>query len=487
VTEQGVEQDQLVVGENSSPQVSSSIKTEQKQEDYASLPNQRLEFKRSLSGSQGLIVGIGIGILLTAIGTRLFWAESNQSSVASSSEVIESVAPAQSVTVTTVKEAQVDRTFLASGTVAASELIPVMSQATGLQIKQILVEEGDYVEQGQMLARLDDAVLQAELMQAKAAVAQGEARLAELQAGSRAEEIAQAQERVRSAEATVIQAESDLDLISKRVERNRTLEAEGAIARDRLDEILNQQRVSQANLQQAQANLQEAKQQLAQLKAGSRPETIMQAQGQLAEAQGRLQLATAQLQNTLVVAPTSGKIAERNARLGDITSSSDTLFTIIENGSLELQLQVPETLLSSIRLGQKVTITSDVDSPLQLSGQIKEIEPTINRDSRQVIVKVNLPANDSLKPGMFLRANITTATITGQTVPMTALLPQANGKAIAFVVQENDTVEARTVEMGEILANERVEVLNGLQPGEQIVVKGASYLKDGDRISEVSK
>ena len=438
------------------------------------------------SRKQSLLLGIGIGIVLALGGTRLLSSEQAKDSTPTP-PVVASQAPAQSVTVAAVETSPVNRSLKATGTVAAFELIPVLSQATGLQIQQVLAEEGEWVKAGQVLARLDNSVLQAQLAQAKASVAQAEARLAELRAGSRSEEIARAREKVRSARAAVVQTQSDLDLARKRVERNQNLEAEGAIARDRLDEILNEERSKQSNLQQAEAQLREAQQQLAQLEAGPRREVIAQAEAQLAQVKGQLQLVTAQLNDTRVVAPVSGKIAERNARVGDTTNSfSQTpLFQIIENGRLELRVKVPETQLPQIRRGQRANITSDADRSLSLSGKVREIEPMIDEESRQATVKVDLPAQNALKPGMFLQASIITSAATGLTVPMGAVLPQSDGSALAYVLQADNTVKAQPVEMGEILPSEKVEIESGLQVGERVVVKGAAYLKEGDRVEVI--
>ncbi|MGK7873349.1 MAG: efflux RND transporter periplasmic adaptor subunit [Xenococcaceae cyanobacterium] len=440
-----------------------------------------------LSGGRGLLIGMGIGIVLTLGGERLLSSQQTNDSTTAAPPAIASQASAQSVTVAEVETSQINRTLKATGTVAAFELIPVLSQAKELQIKQVLVDEGAFVKAGQVLARLDDSVLRAQLAQAMASVAQAEARLAELRAGTRSEEIARARENVRSAEAEVVQAESDLDLARKRVQRNQNLEAEGAITRDSLDEVLNEERSKQSSLQQAQASLREAQQQLAQLQAGPRREVIAQAEAQLAEDKAQVQLVTAQLKDTRVVAPVSGKVAERDARVGDITSSSETLFTIIENGRLELRVKVLETQLPQIRPGQRVEITSGADSSLMLSGTLREIEPIVDEESRQAIVKVDLPAQKSLKPGMFLRASITTSAATSLTVPMGAVLPQSDGSAIAYVLQEDNTVKAQPVEMGEILTRERVEIKSGLSRGDRVVVKGAAYLKEGDRVEVISQ
>ncbi len=111
------------------------------------------------------------------------------------------------------------------------------------------------------------------------------------------------------------------------------------------------------------------------------------------------------------------------------------------------------------------------------------MDPIIVRESRKATVYIDLPSQVALKPGMFLRATINTATAQGKAVSVKALLPQADGSAIAFVVQDDNTVKARSIEIGEILADEKVEVIQGLQTGDRIVVKGAAYLKDGDTVS----
>jgi HlyD family secretion protein len=445
---------------------------------------------RSLLSKKGdLLIGAGIGALLTAAGMQLL--NTNTKESVSAAETIAksttSSASAQSVTAVEVKAASLDRSLKANGTVSAFELVPVTSQGTGLQIKQILVDRGEVVKAGQMLALLDDSRLKAELLQARGALAKAQARVAELKAGTRREEIAQAKEQIANNQAAVWQAESDLELTEKRVRRNQTLQAEGAIALDRLDEILTQSRNKQLGLQQAQANLGEVRQKLAQLEAGPTPEIMAQAQAELAEAEGKVQLVRAQLKETVVVAPSNGKIAERNAKIGDLVSTSEKLFTIIENGRLELRLTVPETQLSQIRTGQKVRITGNTTSNFSLVGKVRLIDPMVKEESRQATVKVDLPSHSVLKPGMFLQGSIITATTMGASAPVDALLPQIDGSAIAYVLKSDNTVKAQQVMMGEIVSDKQAEIVKGLNPGDLIVLKGAAYLRDGDRVEVRSR
>lgn len=435
------------------------------------------------SGKKGLLWGIGLGILLTFGATRIFAPQTTVSqNTSESTKATESTVSSQTVTVAEVTTTDIDSTLNASGTVIAYERTPVMSQAAGLQITDVLVERGDYVTRGQVLARLNDRVLNAEKLEAEGAVAQAKARVDELLAGSRSEEIARAESRVANARSAVAQAESELELVQKRAERNQTLQAEGAISRDRLDEILNQERVAESDLIGAKANLNEARQELAQLRAGSRPETIAQARAELTQARGRLQVIEAQLADATITAPTAGIIASREAKVGQITSNSEMLFAIIQDGRLELRLEIPETLIGKIQPGQSALVTSN-NRDLKLTGKVRQIDPAIDDSSRQATVRVDLPQSTNLKPGMFLQAAINTATNQGLAVPIAALLPQSGNRAIAFVVQPDNTVKAQKVIMGEILSEQKAEIIEGLQPGDRIVLKGAAYLQDGDRVA----
>lgn len=484
--------------------------------DSVSLPLS--ESRRNwLSGGRGVFIGIGAGILLTVGGMRVLGSR-QAAAPTQKAPVATSAAPAQSVTVAAVETSRVNRTLEATGSVAAFEMIPVSAQATGLQIKDILVDRNDVVKAGQLMARLDDSVLQAQLAEAKASVAQAEARLLELRTGTRQEEIAQAQARLDQAKARLSQAQASiprqidqakaqvasaqarLALAESRYKSNQSLVNQGAVSRDRFNEAASEYQSAQANLAEAQQRLvqaqntnnpeidqlaaaaREAEQELKQLRAGSRAEEIAQAEAQLAQAKAQQQATTAQLANTKILAPASGEVAERNGRVGDVTSPSQPLFRIIEKGRLELLLKVPETDLPQIRPGQSVKITSKNDSKLTLQGKVREIDPVVDEQSRQATVKVDLPASDALKPGMFLQGLITTSAATGLTVPSKAVLPQPDNSAIVYKLQADGTVKAQPVQQGEIMSGDRVEIKSGLSLSDRVVVKGAAFLKDGDKV-----
>jgi multidrug efflux pump subunit AcrA (membrane-fusion protein) len=446
------------------------------------LPNLGKVLPKRLPKGRGLLVGMGAGAVFVLGGIGII---TPQQSDVTTQEFPSATSPAQSVTVATAENSRVKQTIKATGSVAAFDAIPVSSPVGGLEVQQVLVEEGAIVEKGQLMASLENSELQAKLSQAKAAVAEAKAHLAEVRAGKRPEEVAQAAETVNSAEAEVEQAQSNLNLARQQAQRYRMLAEQGAIARDRLDRALNKLQTRQSQLQQAQANLREARQRLSQLEGGNRAEVIRQAQAQLASAKAKQQSVAAKLKNTWVVAPMSGEVAERNVSVGDVTSPSQDLFTIIENGRLELSLNVPETQLGEISPGQQVKITSDAQSDLRLWGKVRKIAPTVEKDSRQGTVKVELPADQSLRPGIFLQASIITSAEKSLTVPSEAVQPQTNGRAIVYQLQANNTVKAQPVETGETTPDGRVEIVSGLSRGDLIVVEGAAYLRGGDRVKVV--
>lgn len=439
------------------------------------LENSQQQFTNEWSIRQGwLLVGIGLGVILTWTGTS-FFSSPRVSENKDDSNQIEVYSVPQPIITAQVVSSEILRTLEATGTITATELVPVSPQVTGLQIKVILVDEGQWVQAGQILARLDDAVMQAQLLEKQATVRKAQARLAELEAGTRSEELTRGKEGVRSAQAAVIKAESDLLLAQTRLERNRSLEAAGAIARDQLDEMINEEKTKQSSLEQAIAHLRETEAQLAELEQGPRPEVILQAKAELAQAEAQLTLVKTQLKQTEVVAPVSGKIAERNARIGDLTATGTQLFQIIEDGRLQLELKVPETLIETVKPGQTVKIKSN------LLGTVREIRPIVDEDSRQAIVEVDLPSSIDLKPGMFLRAAIITETIEVLSVPLDAVLPQPDGTGLVYVV-ENNRVQSQKVELGEILPSDKIEIKKGLKLQQKIVIEGAAYLQNGDRV-----
>lgn len=541
-----------------------------------------------------LIVGIGIGVAIAIVGMQLLNKPQEDSAQNSSGVAAEApnAQPAanQTVTVAIAESARVERSLNATGTVQAYDLLPVLPQASGLQIKQVLVDEGEVVKAGQVLAILDDAVERSQITEAEAQIDSARSTLADRQAAiaiaeaavsqalatqseaeaavataiaAKAEVVAgegqvqaalsEAQSEVSQAvaakaeaeagleqtRASLAQAQAELAQAERERDRYQQLAEAGAVSTQELEtrsttaeNARERVRVAQANIKSAEARIASSEAniasmrsrvvsansniEIAQARVQSAESGVSSAQARLESAVANVQIARSQLdsarananssaaslrstqaraqqvetqqERTVVRAPKAGIIAERVARVGDVTSTKQ-LFSIIANGQLELQVKIPETQLSQIQIGAPVQVTSDADTRINVAGTVREIAPLVDEESRQATVKVSLPSDSILRPGMFLKAAITTSAAQAITIPGKAVLPQADGEAIVYRLVGEDIVQAQPVEVGEVasgsptdLSSTRVEITSGLSLGDRVVVEGAAYLKDGDRI-----
>jgi HlyD family secretion protein len=472
-------------------------------------------YRRSRPWLTPLLLGAGLGVAIALGGMRMIG--NRPPSSASVAPVTASVAPAMTVTVTAAQNATIARSLTATGTIAARDLIPVLPQANGLQIKEIYVKEGQFVKQGQVLAKLDDSILQEQIRSSKADVESKQAdvtsrkaNLASKLAGVTSSEagVTSNQAQVQQRQADLAQAKAKLAEAQTNYQRNQQLVAAGAISRQQLDTsatnvatAIEAVRLAEANIRSAQANVSSAQANIGSSQASVRiaQADITSAEADVRSSAAKVEQLKAQLGQTLVRAPLSGIIAEKLVRVGDVTGvapqtqvgnvvgGSQKLFSIIRDGSLEMQARIPETQLQQVRLGASVEVTSDADRRVRLQGRVREIEPLVNDQRREATVKIDIPTTNLLKPGMFARAAITTTTTTAVAIPQKAVLPQSDGSAIVFMLSGEDRVRAQKVEVGDIMTGGRVEIKSGLKIGDRAIVDGAGYLKDGDKVRVVGQ
>ncbi|MEG4959272.1 MULTISPECIES: efflux RND transporter periplasmic adaptor subunit [unclassified Microcoleus] len=513
-----------------------------------------------------MLAGAGIGVAATLLAVQLTGGGKQSARPAVPIPPANQQATAQTVTVAPVESAEVGETLEATGTVVAYDLLPVLPQANGLQIKQVLVAEGDAVEKGQTMAVLDDSVLrsqiaealagvqsanstveqaEAQVQQAQSAQQEAQAGVAQAQAGveKAIADAAQAQTGVGQARAGVEQAkagvtqaragiasaQAKLAQAQREVNRSQNLATQGVISQQDLEKRKTERDTAVQDLNKTKADLNTALEEQnkaaeevrsAIAKVATAEANISTARAALSSARAKVNTAGAsvssaranvgnnaasvrsndarvqqlqtQLEQTIVRAPDSGTVAERIGRVGDVSSGSQKLFSIIRGNKLELQLKVPETQVAQVRPGTAVQITSDSDKRIKLSGTVRDISPLVDPQNRQATVKIDLPASAFLRSGMFLRASLSTATAQGLKVPAKAILPQSDGSSIVYKLVGEDKVQAQPVEVGEIsggsagdLTAAKVEVKKGLKAGDRVVIAGAGYLKDGDRVKVV--
>lgn len=453
----------------------------------------------------GLLLGVGIGLAIGILATYALNTLNRSEPTPAQPVTAQAATPVQTVTLATVELARIPRVFTATGTVTAYDLLPVASQVMDLQIRQVLVDEGDWVEKGQLMVVLDDAVLQSQMQQAQADVEASRAVVQERQAaveqaksalqGALAAKV-EAEAGKQQAIASLAQARAELEQAERDLQRSETLAAEGAISTQEVDLSRTKAKNAREAVQVAKANVNSAEARIssatanvnsAQATISSMTANVNTALAQVQSQQARVEQLKTNLSRTQVTAPSSGVISERIARVGDLASPEMPLFRMMNEGALELELKIPETQLSQVNIGAPVTLTSDADSRINIKGTIREIAPLVDANTRQATVKIDLPSSNLLRPGMFLQASITAQMVQGLVVPAEAVQPQADGSAIIYQVDENNQAIARTVEVGAPVGGNstNIEIKQGLNLGDRIVVLGAGFINEGDIVRVV--
>ncbi|MEY2975977.1 MAG: efflux RND transporter periplasmic adaptor subunit [Prochlorotrichaceae cyanobacterium] len=367
-----------------------------------------------------------------------------------------------------------------SGVVQPLKTVNLSPKTAGI-LTELRVEQGDFVQAGTVLAKMDDRDLQAQLQQAQGRVAEAQARLAELEEGSRPEEIQVAQAQVQQSQARIEENRARLTLAQERLQRNQTLFGEGAITRDDRDASQTEVEQARATLSQSQAQLREAERRLAQLENGSRAETITQAQAQLETAQGQLAALQVQLEDTLIRAPFAGTITQRYADPGafvtpttsaSATASATSTSIVALAQGLEVLANVPEVDLTQIYIDQPVQIVADSYPNQVFQGKVRLIAPEAVKEQDVTSFQVRISLVEGLaelRSGMNVDVTFLGQVLKSAIVVPTAAIVTLEGRTGLLVPNANQIPVFRPVVIGSTVGNQ-TEVLDGLEPEEQIFV-----------------
>jgi HlyD family secretion protein len=322
------------------------------------------------------------------------------------------------VTVVTPGRTTVEGTISATGTLAARREMPVGSVGEGGQVVSVLVEPGQWVGAGQVLAVVDRSV------QVQ-------------QQGSSAAQI-----QVSQAEARLAQA--NLDRALRLVER-------GFVSKADVDRLT-------ANRDAANARVRVASAQLGELRARA----------------NRLN----------IVAPAAGLILERRVEPGQVVGAgSGVLFRIARGGEMELLAQLGETDLAQMAQGVVATVIP-VGSPKQFTGQVWQVAPVINPQSRQGVARIALPYAPELRPGGFASVTIKSGTLVAPVLPESAILSDRRGSYV-YLVGPNNKALRRDVKTGMVTPG-GIVVSEGLTGVERVVLRAGGFLQPGETIKPVS-
>jgi RND family efflux transporter MFP subunit len=332
----------------------------------------------------------------------------------------------------------------ASGYVTARRQATVSAKITG-KVTEVMIEEGQRVKEGEVLARLDDTEARAQLTLARAQLAQARSQEGEIRA-------------------LLAQAERDYT-------RQQELAARQLVAAQTLDAAVAQRDMLRARLTN---NVE-----------------------QVRVAVESVSVAQVQLDNTVIRAPFSGVVIAKSAQPGEMISPISAgggftrtgIGTIVDMDSLEIQVDVNESFINRVTAEQPVEATLNAYPDWKIPGSVIAIIPTADRSKATVKVRVAIKSKDArIVPDMGVRvAFLTTQPAAGAPPPPSpaVLVPadavRGEGAAAVVFVLASERVERRSVTPGSAVGAER-EIVKGLRAGERVVVTPPPGLKDGDTV-----
>lgn len=305
-------------------------------------------------------------------------------------------------------------TVQAVGTLEAEARVEVKPERDG-HVTSIRFEEGQEVRRGQVLVRLDQNEFEA---------------------------------RVRAARAAAKRARARASNLERRLQRNDSLLAAGAISPQTHDDVRTEHESAEAALEEAEANLEVAEQ---------------------------------RLEDATIRAPFDGRVGARSFHRGDYVQVGQSLFTLVDDAPLEVRFSVPERYLGHLRVGSPVRISVRSRPGRAVRGSVSFVSPYVDSGSRSVDLEARIPNPASeLRAGQFASVELELEERVGVVVPEAAVVPRQDRRLIYLA--RGGTARRRTVRLGERREG-AVEVLSGVSPGDTVVVAGQQRLADGAAIS----
>lgn len=355
-----------------------------------------------------------------------------------------------------------------TGTTRPNQDVVLRAQVEG-QVLSLGVDVGDRVAQGQVLARLDAALLRAAVLEAESELA------------ARRSEVVQAKAQVNNAQIAVEQARLNLEQAQADAARFKQLLASGAIAAQTAEQAETTARTQRQVLASTQAQVQTAQ------------EGVAIAQGRVQAQAAIVKQAQARLQYALIRSPLNGVVLERLTETGNLVQPGNELLRIGNLSQLRVVVELSEREAADLRVGQSAQITLDAAPNETLFGRVSQISPAAEATARLVPVEIliNNP-QQRFGSGQLARVTFQGETQARIVVPQSALAGEEEGNVSAkegqVYVVKNNQVEVRAVELGN-RRNGQVEIVTGLNPGERYVVRSGRPLKSGDtvRVSVLSE
>lgn len=350
------------------------------------------------------------------------------------------------ISVSTIAMRQMSDRIFAGGLVQPIESVQVAPLIEGQPIEELLVDIGDRVAAGQVLARLSKTALELNRSQLLASVAATRATVAQ-------------------AEAQVLEASASAEEAQRTAARATSLRDSGNASQTSVDQAQTAAIGATARVTVARQSLEAARAQLTSVEA---------------------QLANVELNltRTEVVAPVAGEVVARNAQVGAIASAAgQPMFTIMRDSALELRVELSERDLLRVIEGQPVRLRSP-GLPAPVEGKVRLVEPTVDAATRLGHARITLDTPGVMRAGMYADAEILVAQREAMAAPVSAVSTGPQGTHVMRVSPEG--IVARVTVGAGIRDAGFVEITEGLSQGELIVTKAGAFVREGDRVRPVA-
>lgn len=308
----------------------------------------------------------------------------------------------------------VARVVSATGSLAARREMPVGVAGDGGMVTRVLVEPGQWVGKGQVLALVDRSV------QTQTAA---------------------------SLNAQIAVARSDAAIAQSELDRAQTLVTRGFLSKADLERKAATRDAALARVRVAQATLGEA---------------------------------NARTSRLDIRAPAAGLVLTRAVEPGQIVGpGTGTLFRLAEGGQMEMRAQISEADLRGLRIGARAKVTP-VGGSESFTGEVWQVSPVIDPQSRQGIARIALSYNPALRPGGFASADVTSGSTDVPQLPNSAIQSDDKGNFV-YVMGPGDKIVRRAIKVGEV-SDRGVSVIEGLNGTEQVVLSAGAFLTPDQKV-----
>lgn len=350
----------------------------------------------------------------------------------------------------------------ATGIVSPKEDV-ILSFGTSGKIVQLNAENGEFVGKGELLASLDTTYAQKALEAAVGQVDEAYAQRTKTLKGASQEAIEQQRLQVKSVLQRLDKAKSD-------VAQAERLFAGGAISQTELTD-------KKRDLEQAEISAKNEQIALEKLLKGAEPEDIAVADASVKTATGQIAQAKKSLQDTKLVAPFAGTIVQVNQHVGELANPGQDVIHLVDLSEVKIGIDVTNDVIGQFKEGEDVNVTDT--SGLKSAGKITFVSPVIDSKTGKYHIEVTVMNEDRSWRGGMLATIEKPRKVNGVVVPLESVgINQA--KRFVMIVKDG-VVKKQEVQTGQVFG-EQMEILSGVQGGDQLIRSGITYYVDGEKV-----